>query len=116
MLRLYLYARVRISLCILHTRPRVQQAPGFPCALYFMRGWKSDASLGHLRPRECGPMPSRRLTITIKKCRYRVDGHRSSASGGFAGRPSFRPGEISCGNEAGRLCFRASDRCRRHQM
>jgi hypothetical protein len=33
MLRLYLYARVRISKCILHTRPRVQQAPGVPCAL-----------------------------------------------------------------------------------
>jgi hypothetical protein len=23
---------------------------------------------------------------------------------------------ISCGNEAGRLCFPASDRCRRHQL
>jgi hypothetical protein len=30
---LNLYARVRISLCILHTRPRVQRAPGIPCAL-----------------------------------------------------------------------------------
>jgi len=37
MLRLYLYARVRISKCILHTRPRVQQAPGVPCALWFSR-------------------------------------------------------------------------------
>ena len=37
MLRLYLYARVRISLHLLHTGPRVQQAPGIPCALLFGR-------------------------------------------------------------------------------
>ena len=35
---LNLYARVRISLCNLHTRPRVQRAPGFPCALFSERG------------------------------------------------------------------------------
>jgi hypothetical protein len=34
---LNLYARVRISLCILHTRPRVQRAPGIPCTLLFWR-------------------------------------------------------------------------------
>jgi hypothetical protein len=34
-LRLYLYARVRTSSCPLHTRPRVQQAPGIPCSLRF---------------------------------------------------------------------------------
>ena len=34
MLRLYLYARVRTSRALLHTRPRVQQAPGIPCALF----------------------------------------------------------------------------------
>src|SRR3954453_20125662 len=28
-----LYARVRTSSCTLHTRPRVQRAPGLPCAL-----------------------------------------------------------------------------------
>ena len=33
MLRLYLYARVRFFAHFLHTRPRVQQAPGVPCAL-----------------------------------------------------------------------------------
>ncbi len=33
MLRLYLYARVRNSSHLLHARPRVQQAPGIPCAL-----------------------------------------------------------------------------------
>ena len=35
MLRLYLYARVRLFCALLHTRPRVQQAPGIPCALSF---------------------------------------------------------------------------------
>jgi hypothetical protein len=37
MLRLYLYARVRISHHLLHARPRVQQAPGIPCALFVGR-------------------------------------------------------------------------------
>ena len=35
MLRLYLYARVRHYHHLLHARPRVQQAPGVPCALFF---------------------------------------------------------------------------------
>ena len=34
MLPLNLYARVRILYVHLHARPRVQRAPGFPCALY----------------------------------------------------------------------------------
>src|SRR5260370_29145768 len=34
MLRLYLYARVRFLCAFLHARPRVQQAPGVPCALF----------------------------------------------------------------------------------
>jgi hypothetical protein len=33
LLPLNLYARVRYSCTILHARPRVQRAPGFPCAL-----------------------------------------------------------------------------------
>jgi hypothetical protein len=33
-LRLYLYARVRLYHHLLHTGPRVQQAPGIPCALF----------------------------------------------------------------------------------
>ncbi len=32
-LRLYLYARVRVLMHILHARPRVQRAPGIPCSL-----------------------------------------------------------------------------------
>ena len=39
---LNLYARVRISLCILHTRPRVQRAPGFPCAAVCTENLSSD--------------------------------------------------------------------------
>jgi hypothetical protein len=56
MLPLNLYARVRIFYVHLHARPRVQRAPGFPCALY--PGVKGCANLGHLMPRECGPMPT----------------------------------------------------------
>ena len=37
MLRLYLYARVRIYHHLLHTGPWVQQAPGIPRALLFGR-------------------------------------------------------------------------------
>ena len=45
-----LYARVRTSLCTLHTRPRVQQAPGIPCSLCFEG--KVHANLGFIEPRE----------------------------------------------------------------
>src|SRR5436190_23249054 len=33
-----LYARVQFCLRKSHARPRVQQAPGLPCALYFEEG------------------------------------------------------------------------------
>ena len=33
-----LYARVRIFQCTMHMRPRVQRAPGLPCALSFEEG------------------------------------------------------------------------------
>jgi hypothetical protein len=36
MLRLYLYARVRVLMRKLHTGPRVQRAPGLPCALFLL--------------------------------------------------------------------------------
>jgi hypothetical protein len=48
----------------LHTRPRVQRAPGFPCALFFQRA-AIDAKLGRIAPRECGRTPSRCLTIEL---------------------------------------------------
>ena len=60
MLRLYLYARVRIPCAQLHTRPRVQRAPGLPCALIPSRAG-SDAKPGRFprrgntdaHPRRC---------------------------------------------------------------
>src|SRR5258705_13881680 len=48
---LNLYARVRIFLCTLHTRPRVQRASGIPCALSFERR-ALLANLGRNAPRE----------------------------------------------------------------
>jgi len=58
MLRLYLYARVRILKCILHTRPRVQQAPGVPCALSLL-GRNDLVQPGQIMPRECGRVSAR---------------------------------------------------------
>jgi hypothetical protein len=50
---LNLYARVRVLVHTLHARPRVQRAPGFPCALCLWRD-KVPANLGRVAPRECG--------------------------------------------------------------
>jgi hypothetical protein len=47
---LNLYARVRFFLCTLHTRPRVQRAPGIPCPLLFAR--VNLSKLGRIAPRE----------------------------------------------------------------
>ena len=44
-----LYARVHPLLCTLHTRPRVQRAPGIPCALCFIEGEKFRQSSGAMR-------------------------------------------------------------------
>ena len=41
--RLYLYARVRFLCALLHTRPRVQRAPGIPCSL-FLEGKEFEQS------------------------------------------------------------------------
>jgi hypothetical protein len=46
MLRLYLYARVRVLMRKLHTGPRVQRAPGLPCALLSSRAARLTANLG----------------------------------------------------------------------
>ena len=48
-----LYARVRFFRASLHTRPRVQRASGFPCALFLSRA-SHDAKLGRIAPRRCG--------------------------------------------------------------
>jgi hypothetical protein len=57
-----LYARVRIFLCILHTRPRVQRAPGFPCALFCQEGRKLRQSSGASRREDAESHPQRCLT------------------------------------------------------
>ena len=44
-----LYARVRTSLCTLHTRPRVQRTPGLPCALSSWRGQATRHNSGASR-------------------------------------------------------------------
>ena len=62
-LRLYLYARVRISLHTLHTRPRVQQAPGIPCSLSF-EGKEFQQTSGAIAPRE-------RETASSRHCERR---------------------------------------------
>src|SRR6266566_5282071 len=46
---LNLYARVPLSMCTLHTRPRVQRAPGLPCALFYLRVRTFHANLGRIR-------------------------------------------------------------------
>jgi len=52
MLSAALYARVRLT-TLLHTRPRVQRAPGIPCAL-FIPGRMIFEHLGRIAPRDRG--------------------------------------------------------------
>src|SRR5438094_3516644 len=47
-----LYARVHFCLRKSHARPRVQQAPGLPCALCVTRRVKNCTKLGRIPPRE----------------------------------------------------------------
>jgi len=44
-----LYARVHFCLRKSHARPRVQQAPGLPCALYFEEGQTKMQTSGEMR-------------------------------------------------------------------
>src|ERR1700716_922792 len=55
---------------ILRTRPRVQRA--FPAPSDLKRA-KRGARLGHLMPRECGPIPSCCLTIESEMSPPRAD-------------------------------------------
>jgi hypothetical protein len=50
---LNLYARVRFFYLNLHTRPRVQRAPGLPCALCLFLGVILQ-NLGRIAPRDRG--------------------------------------------------------------
>jgi hypothetical protein len=59
--RLYLYARVRFCHVHLHTGPRVQRAPGLPCALCFREGEKLMANLGRNASRD-------REVVSIRHC------------------------------------------------
>src|SRR5881392_2889054 len=52
-----LYARVQFCLRKSHARPRVQQAPGLPCALSFQRRANEDANLGRNAPRDRAVIP-----------------------------------------------------------
>src|ERR1700712_89172 len=55
---LNLYARVRFCWRILHTRPRVQRAPGFPCALCFERDDISFQNSGASRREDADLRPT----------------------------------------------------------
>ena len=57
MLRLYLYARVRVLKRKLHTGPRVQRAPGLPCALHVPEGQKKMQTSGDPRREIMGSRP-----------------------------------------------------------
>src|SRR3981189_3758991 len=48
---------------LLHTRPRVQRAPGFPCALSSSRGWELTQSSGEQRRENAETCPRRCLTF-----------------------------------------------------
>ena len=58
MLPLNLYARVRTFLCTLHTRPRVQRAPGLPCALCFQEVQNEMQTSGEICRGNAKPYPA----------------------------------------------------------
>ncbi|MEH2516752.1 hypothetical protein V1279_002325 [Bradyrhizobium sp. AZCC 1610] len=74
-LRLYLYARVRTSLCTLHTRPRVQQAPGIPCSLCLReRNFSKARAQRAARTRTCIRMTAERGTFVARMERSEIRG------------------------------------------
>ena len=79
MLPLNLYARVRFCLRIWHARPRVQRAPGLPCALYFLRA-NVIANLGRNVSRE-------REVVSSVGWVERSDTHQCRGAGRGAKRP-----------------------------
>ena len=56
------------SCALLHARPRVQRAPGFPCALLLLSRAAIDAKLGRIAPRECGRVFARCLKFESEEC------------------------------------------------
>src|SRR5881392_3521711 len=65
-----LYARVQFCLRKSHARPRVQQAPGLPCALCFRRGQTKMQSSGDQR-RENAASYSVVITRLVRNCALR---------------------------------------------
>src|SRR5439155_8214904 len=64
------------SIYILHTRPRVQQAPGIPCALFF---WANEfANLGRNAPRD-GEVVSN--SVTLRSAPLRASRRATATSG-----------------------------------
>src|SRR6266436_3005029 len=92
MLPLDLYARVRVLLCTLHTRPRVQRAPGFPCALCVSRG----PTIATARARRAARTQTR-ITPALGKMKQEFSPRR----------PGLDPGPITPGRSfAEGLCHR----------
>jgi hypothetical protein len=90
-LRLYLYARVRLYHHLLHTGPRVQQAPGIPCALLFGRnGWQSPGETRRGKVKVCSPSSS-----ALRNCALGRTIQYSKDAGDRADRPR-RTGYPAC--------------------
>ena len=70
-----------------HTRPRVQRAPGIPCALCFERD-NEFAKLGRNAPRECELMSTRHPEVRALRCTCTA-GRASKDESAAAGPPSF---------------------------
>jgi len=71
-----LYARVRTSLCILHTRPRVQRAPGLPCALVISGDTSRRINSGRASP---ASVAVRLDAFSTSPCEERGEGDEAAA-------------------------------------
>jgi hypothetical protein len=101
---LNLYARVRFLLCMLHTRPRVQRAPGLPCALCALRGWNVTQSSGGSRREKAVAYPHRCLTIesevSPRHCEERQRRSNPCCSGWIDGLLRFARNDVERANFA----------------
>ena len=70
-----LYARVRTSLCPLHTRPRVQRAPGLPCALSSLSGQASSYNSGASRRESALAYPGSGISGAFRPDTISADNH-----------------------------------------
>ena len=110
---LNLYARVRLFMCILHTRPRVQRAPGLPCALSWAEGFLQNFGR-HPRRGNANAYLLQMTVRALKSCRVSDRlapraGRAQAASGGRSWRRTPRrslgyreaPGEGTLRERAG---------------